>query len=142
MMVPRSILHHCKHCTRVYQGVLLSSPLKIFNKAVSQQICKKYNWQHASTKLAKCTAHVDRAKSATACITSLRIVGKNYFGRFYIPVSTPTAKFNHFRLYGILHLPFQTFLSSYGSVTTWSERPACVVWLLSLCCSGQPWAVV
>ena len=33
----------------------------------------------------------DRAKSATVCITSLRIVDENYFGRFYIPVSTPTA---------------------------------------------------
>ena len=50
----------------------------------------------------------DRAKSATAYITSLRIVGKNYFGRFYMPVSTPTAKFNSISgcTVCILHLLF------------------------------------
>ena len=41
----------------------------------------KYNWEHASAKLAICTARVGgapgRAKSATACIVSSHIMGKN-----------------------------------------------------------------
>ena len=50
------------------------------------QIYKKQNWQHASAELATCTARVEgapgRAKSATACITSLRNVGENNVGGF------------------------------------------------------------
>ena len=73
VVVPRSILHHYKHCTRVYQGVLPSSPLKDFNKAVSQQICKKYNWQHVNTKLAICTAHIEgRQTGPRALLHALR----------------------------------------------------------------------
>jgi len=38
-----SILHHHEHCTRVYQGALLSSRLKYLNKAVSQIYKEYYN---------------------------------------------------------------------------------------------------
>ena len=41
-----------------------------------------YNWQCASTELAICTAHVDRAKSANAWITSSRVAGENNIGGF------------------------------------------------------------
>ena len=52
---------------------------------MSLQIYKKYNWQCASAKLAICTARVEapgEAKSATACITSLRVADKNKIGGF------------------------------------------------------------
>ena len=54
---------------------------------MSLQIYKKYNWQCASAELAICTARVEGrrvhgAKSATACIMSLRIAGKNNIGGF------------------------------------------------------------
>ena len=45
---------------------------------MSLQIYKKYNWKRASAELAICTARVEGgAKSATACITSLRVADEN-----------------------------------------------------------------
>ena len=52
----RSVIHHYKHCERVYQGALPSSCLRYLNKAVSSHIYKKYNWQHVNDELAIRTA--------------------------------------------------------------------------------------
>ena len=52
----RSVIHHYKHCERVYQGALPSSCLRYLNKAVSSQIYRKYNWQHVNDQLAIRTA--------------------------------------------------------------------------------------
>ena len=55
---------------------------------MSSEIYEKYNWQRASAELATCTVRVEGlwvpggAKSATACITSLRVAGENNIGGF------------------------------------------------------------
>ena len=61
------VLHHQKHCTCIYQGVLLSCHLRYLNNAVSSQIHKKYNWQHASVELAIYTAHVEGGQAGQEC---------------------------------------------------------------------------
>ena len=63
MVAPRSVLRHYKHCKRAYQGVLPSSRLRYFIKAVSSQIYQKCNWWRASDELAICTARVERCRA-------------------------------------------------------------------------------
>ena len=58
-VVPCIVLHHHKHCARIYQGALLSSRLRYLNNTVSLQIYKKYNWQCASVELTLCTAYME-----------------------------------------------------------------------------------
>ena len=57
-MAAHSILCHHKHSACIYQGALPSFHLRYMNKAVSLQIYKKYNWQHASAKLVICTTRI------------------------------------------------------------------------------------
>ena len=95
-VAPRSVLRHYKHCERVYQGVLPSSRLRYLNKAVSLQIYKKYNLQHANDKVAICTACVERRRAGprallhALCHYTLR--AKIILADFNLAVSTPTAK--------------------------------------------------
>ena len=57
---------------------------------MNSQIYKKYNWQCASTELAIRTARVEAPgwvepiKSATVCIMSSRIAGKNFAAIQYV----------------------------------------------------------
>ena len=91
------ILRHHKLCACIHQIALLFSHLRHLNNAVSSQIYKKYNWQCATVELAtymhrSCRGVLGRAKSATACITSLCAVGENKLADFNLAVSTPTTK--------------------------------------------------
>ena len=80
------------HCTHVYQGVF-----SILLFAVSSQVYKNYNWQHASAELAICTACVEGCRWSIQCycmhymITC--VVGESIIlADFNLAVSTQTAK--------------------------------------------------
>ena len=107
--------HHHKHCTHVYQEAFPSSCLKYLDKAMSLNIHKKYNWQHASVKLAICKTDIDgyqagpRALLHAVCHYMLwtKIILVTYWQiliwQFYNP-DCQTTKFNsssNFRLYGM-----------------------------------------
>ena len=83
---------------------------------MSSQIYKKYNWPHASAELAICTARVEvlgTAKSTTACITSLHVVGEIILADFNLAVSTQTTKLNspsNSQLYSISDYTSESFL--------------------------------
>ena len=80
-----SALPHHKHYVHVYQGAFLSSRLRYMNKAVSLQIDKN----KTGSMLTPSQLHVQLhrgvpggAKSVTAWITSLPVVGENNNGGF------------------------------------------------------------
>ena len=78
-----SVLH--KHCEYIYQGALPSSCLRYLSKALSLQLYKKYDWQHASAELAICTAHVEGCRAGLrALLHALRakIILADLFWRF------------------------------------------------------------
>ena len=95
-MVPHSVLHHHEHCRCVYTVYVSGSAacrpwshLEDLNKAMSLQIYKKYNWQHACAK-------PGMAKSATAS-NILHTAGENNIGGFEFGgfnLDWQTAKFN------------------------------------------------
>ena len=101
VVAPRIVLHHHKHCTRMYQGALPSSRLRYLNKAVSSQIYKKYNWQHTSIELAICTAHVKGCRAGPGVLlhalyhcAHCSCAGENnvILTDLNLAVSTPTVK--------------------------------------------------
>ena len=79
--MPRSVLRHHKHCACDYQGALLSSHLRYWNKAISLQIYKKYYWQCASAELVICTAHIEECRVEPRALLhafmSTCVAGKN-----------------------------------------------------------------
>ena len=87
--------HHHEHCVHVYLEALPSSRLKYLNKVVSLKFYKKYNWQHAGTELAICTAHEEgrwagpRVLLHALCHYTLWV---KILADFNLAVSTPTAK--------------------------------------------------
>ena len=95
MEAPQSV-HHYKRCVCIYQGALLSTVLRYLNKAVSLQIYKKCNLQHASAKLATCATHIEghwvgpRVLLHALHHYSLRV--KIILADFNLEVSTPTTK--------------------------------------------------
>ena len=83
-VVLRSVILHHKHCRRVYQGVLPSSHVRYFNKAVSSQIYQKYRWQHASTELATCTARVKGCQERCCMDYVIMCCGRKQYWRILI----------------------------------------------------------
>ena len=69
--------------------------LEVIEQNHKLKIYKKQNRQNASTELAPCTARVrgalDRAKSATGCITSLHVGCETILMDFNLMVSIPAA---------------------------------------------------
>ena len=93
VVAPRSVLHHHKHCTCVYQRMLPISHLRYLNKAVSLQIYKKCNWQHASAELATWKTHVEGCQAGPrALLHALRHYTLRATIILNLAVSTPTAK--------------------------------------------------
>ena len=88
-----SILHHYEQCTWVCQGALLTSLLRYTEQSCEYAACyKKYNRQcphWASYIFSSHRGVPGGSKSATACITSLRVAGNNDFN---LAVSTQTTK--------------------------------------------------
>ena len=79
------VLRHHKHCACIYQGALPSSCLRYLNNAVSSQIYKKYNWQHASVELGICTARVEGHRAGQRALLHayiICVVGENNIGGF------------------------------------------------------------
>ena len=129
-VMPRSILCHHEHCTRVYLdgiGVLPSSCLKYLNKAVSWKKYKKCNWYIIGSVLAPSQLYIQLAQRS-AYMAGPRVLlhalhhyalqAKIILVNFNLAVSTPTAKppnlipHQLFRLYGS-----QVHSSQFGAQT-------------------------
>ena len=80
----------------VYQGALLFSHLKYLNEALSLQIYKKYNWQHAGAMLAICTAYIEERHAGPRALLHplchYALCAKIILANFNLVVSTLTAE--------------------------------------------------